>query len=76
RGPECKRISRFMHGVNNPELTKRLNEHVPKTMEEMMTSTTAFIRRETVAASKNKGHTSWKPQDQLKRHVSERKSEF
>nr|GEW28283.1 reverse transcriptase domain-containing protein [Tanacetum cinerariifolium] len=29
---ECMRISRFMQGVNNPELTKRLNEHVPKTM--------------------------------------------
>ncbi|GKC78510.1 reverse transcriptase domain-containing protein [Tanacetum coccineum] len=29
--PECIRISGFMHGVNNPELTKRLNEHVPKT---------------------------------------------
>ncbi|GJT56587.1 reverse transcriptase domain-containing protein [Tanacetum coccineum] len=34
--PECMRISGFMHGVNNPELTKRLNEQVPKTMEEMM----------------------------------------
>ncbi|GJX72947.1 reverse transcriptase domain-containing protein [Tanacetum coccineum] len=43
--PECMRISGFMHGVNNPELTKRLNEHVPKTMEEMMIATTAFIRR-------------------------------
>nr|GEV76813.1 ribonuclease H-like domain-containing protein [Tanacetum cinerariifolium] len=30
--PECMRISGFMHGVNNPELTKRLNEHVPKTI--------------------------------------------
>nr|GFA66257.1 reverse transcriptase domain-containing protein [Tanacetum cinerariifolium] len=40
--PECMRISIFMHGVNNPELTKRLNEHVPKTMEEMMITTTAF----------------------------------
>ncbi|GJS93661.1 reverse transcriptase domain-containing protein [Tanacetum coccineum] len=45
-------------------------------MEEIMTSTTAFIQGETAAASKNKGHTSWKPQDQPKRHVSERKSEF
>ncbi|GJU79795.1 reverse transcriptase domain-containing protein [Tanacetum coccineum] len=58
---ECMRISGFMHGVNNPELTKRLNEHVPKTMEEMMTATTAFIRGEAAAASKKKGHTSWKP---------------
>ncbi|GKD76784.1 reverse transcriptase domain-containing protein [Tanacetum coccineum] len=32
--------------------------------------------RETVVASKKKGHTSWKPQDQPKRHVSERKSDF
>ncbi|GKA70311.1 reverse transcriptase domain-containing protein [Tanacetum coccineum] len=54
--PECMRISGFMHGVNNPELTKRLNEHVPKTMEEMMTITTAFIRGEVAAASKKKGH--------------------
>ncbi|GKD62872.1 reverse transcriptase domain-containing protein [Tanacetum coccineum] len=41
--PECMRIFGFMHGVNNHELTKRLNEHVPKTMEEMMITTTAFI---------------------------------
>nr|GEY85206.1 reverse transcriptase domain-containing protein [Tanacetum cinerariifolium] len=56
--PECMRISGFMHGVNNPKLTKHLNEHVPNTMEEMMTATTAFIRGETIAASKKKGHTS------------------
>ncbi|GKC46748.1 reverse transcriptase domain-containing protein [Tanacetum coccineum] len=56
--PECMRISGFMHGVNNPELTKRLNEHVPTTIEEMMTITTAFIRGEVVAASKKKGHSS------------------
>nr|GEX39491.1 reverse transcriptase domain-containing protein [Tanacetum cinerariifolium] len=42
--PECMRIFGFMHGVNNPELTKCLNEHVPKIMEEMMIATTAFIR--------------------------------
>nr|GEZ54071.1 reverse transcriptase domain-containing protein [Tanacetum cinerariifolium] len=65
--PECMRISEFMHGVNNPELTKRLNEHVPKTMEEMMITTTAFIRGEAAVASKKKGHESWKTQDQSKR---------
>nr|GEV47187.1 reverse transcriptase domain-containing protein [Tanacetum cinerariifolium] len=74
--PESMRISGFMHGVNNPELTKRLNEHVPKTMEEMMTAITAFIRGETAIASKKKGHASWKPQNQPKRHVSERRSDF
>nr|GFD44637.1 reverse transcriptase domain-containing protein [Tanacetum cinerariifolium] len=61
--PECMRISGFMHGINNPELTKRLNEHVPRTMEEMMIATTAFIRGEVAAANKKKGHMSWKPQD-------------
>ncbi|GJR92464.1 reverse transcriptase domain-containing protein [Tanacetum coccineum] len=53
--PECMRISGFKHGVNNPELTKQLNEHVPKTMEEMMIATTAFIRGEATAAGKKKG---------------------
>nr|GEU32162.1 reverse transcriptase domain-containing protein [Tanacetum cinerariifolium] len=70
--PECMRISGFMHGINNPELIKRLNEHVPKTMEEMMIATTAFIRGEAAAASKKKGHMSWKPQDQSKKHADKR----
>ncbi|GJZ08958.1 reverse transcriptase domain-containing protein [Tanacetum coccineum] len=74
--PECMRISGFMHGVNNPKLTKRLNKHVPKTMEEMMIITTAFIRGEAAAASKKKGHSSWKSQDQSKWHAPERKSDF
>nr|GEV39818.1 reverse transcriptase domain-containing protein [Tanacetum cinerariifolium] len=52
--PEYMRISGFMHGVNNPELIKRLNEHVPKTMEEIMITTTAFIRGEAAAASKKR----------------------
>nr|GEY09238.1 reverse transcriptase domain-containing protein [Tanacetum cinerariifolium] len=74
--PECMRISGFMHGVNNPELTKRLNEHVPKTMEEMMITTTAFIQGEAAAASKKKGHASWKAQDQSKRQNSYKRSDF
>ncbi|GJS14124.1 hypothetical protein Tco_0408596 [Tanacetum coccineum] len=42
----------------------------------MMTITTAFIRGETAVASKKKGHAPRKPQDQAKRHVFERKSDF
>nr|GEZ78780.1 reverse transcriptase domain-containing protein [Tanacetum cinerariifolium] len=76
RAPECMRISGFMHGVNNPELIKCLNEHVPKTLEEMMTATTAFIRGEVAAASKKKVHTPWKSQDQSKRQKFERRSDF
>nr|GEY32557.1 reverse transcriptase domain-containing protein [Tanacetum cinerariifolium] len=70
--PECIRISGFMHGINNPELTKRLNEHVPRTMEEMMIATTAFIRGEAAAANKKKRHMSWKPQDQSKKHTDKK----
>ncbi|GJW78580.1 reverse transcriptase domain-containing protein [Tanacetum coccineum] len=73
--PECMRISGFMHGVNNPELIKCLNERVPKTMEEMMTAIAAFVRGETAAAGK-KIQTPWKTQDQSKRHASDRKLEF
>nr|GEV07326.1 hypothetical protein [Tanacetum cinerariifolium] len=68
--PECMRMSGFMHRVNNPELTKRLNEHVPKTMEEMMITTTVFIRGEAAVASKKKCHTSWRTHDQSKRSLS------
>nr|GFA00629.1 reverse transcriptase domain-containing protein [Tanacetum cinerariifolium] len=74
--PECMRIFGFMHGVNNPKLTKRLNEHVLKTMEEMMITTTAFIRGKAATASKNKGHISWRTQDQSKRQTSEKRSNF
>nr|GEY04061.1 reverse transcriptase domain-containing protein [Tanacetum cinerariifolium] len=53
--PECMRIPGFMHGVNNLELIKRLNEHVSKTMEEMMITTAAFTRGKAAAAGKKKG---------------------
>nr|GEX08543.1 reverse transcriptase domain-containing protein [Tanacetum cinerariifolium] len=62
--------------VNNSELKKRLNQHVPKTMEEMMITTTAFIRGEAAAANKKKSHTSWRTQDQSKRQTSEKRSDF
>ncbi|GKD98113.1 reverse transcriptase domain-containing protein [Tanacetum coccineum] len=58
------------------ERFKRLNEYVPKTMEEMMIATTAFIRGKVVAAGKKKGHASWRAQDQSKRHASEWRSDF
>nr|GEV98613.1 reverse transcriptase domain-containing protein [Tanacetum cinerariifolium] len=72
----CMRISRFMHGVNNPELTKCLNKHVPKTMEEMMITTIAFVRGEVAVASKKKGHTSWRTHDQSKRHTLKKRYDF
>nr|GEW66187.1 reverse transcriptase domain-containing protein [Tanacetum cinerariifolium] len=73
---ECMRISGFMHRVNNPELTKRLNEHVPKTVEEIMAAIASFIWGETVAASKKKVHTHWKSQEQSKRKNSKWRFDF
>ncbi|GKC80229.1 hypothetical protein Tco_1131003 [Tanacetum coccineum] len=40
----------------------------------MMIATTAFIRGETAAAGKKKGHTSWRAQDQSKLNASERRT--
>ncbi|GJX66762.1 reverse transcriptase domain-containing protein [Tanacetum coccineum] len=34
--PECMRISKFMHGITNPELIKRLHDKIPKTVDEMI----------------------------------------
>nr|GEV85971.1 reverse transcriptase domain-containing protein [Tanacetum cinerariifolium] len=45
-------------------------------MEEMMITTTAFIRGEAAAASKKKGHVSWKPHDQSKRYSADKRSDF
>ncbi|GJY17706.1 hypothetical protein Tco_0389197 [Tanacetum coccineum] len=50
---ECMKISGFMHGISNPELIKRLHDKIPKSVDEMMRVTTAFLRRE-VAASNRK----------------------
>nr|GEU96253.1 reverse transcriptase domain-containing protein [Tanacetum cinerariifolium] len=72
--PECMRIFGFMHEVNNSKLTKRLNKQVPKTMKEMMITIAAFIRGEAAAAGKKKGHTSWRTQDQSKRHILEKRT--
>nr|GEX77027.1 reverse transcriptase domain-containing protein [Tanacetum cinerariifolium] len=61
--PECMRISRFMHGITNPELIKRLHEKIPKTMDEMMRVTTSFLRGE-VAASNHERKKPFPPRRQ------------
>ncbi|GJS73365.1 hypothetical protein Tco_0706206 [Tanacetum coccineum] len=42
----------FMHGITNPDLIKRLNDNIPKTVDEMMSVTTAFLRGEAKTAKK------------------------
>ncbi|GJW98228.1 reverse transcriptase domain-containing protein [Tanacetum coccineum] len=60
--PECMRISGFMHGITNPDLIKKLNDNIPKSVDEMMSVTTAFLRGEVAAASqlKKKAPPAWK----------------
>nr|GEW99268.1 hypothetical protein [Tanacetum cinerariifolium] len=42
--PRCMKISRFMHGITSLELIKRLHDKIPKSVDEMMRVTIAFIR--------------------------------
>ncbi|GJY66950.1 reverse transcriptase domain-containing protein [Tanacetum coccineum] len=58
--PECMRISRFMHGITNHELIKRLHDKIPKTVDEMMRVTTSFLWGE-VAASNHERKKSFPP---------------
>ncbi|GJY97680.1 reverse transcriptase domain-containing protein [Tanacetum coccineum] len=63
--PECMRISRFMHGITNPELIKRLHEKIPKIVDEMMRVTTSFLRGEVAASNheRKKSFLPWKQQE-------------
>nr|GEW03653.1 reverse transcriptase domain-containing protein [Tanacetum cinerariifolium] len=40
----CMRISGFMHGITNHDLIKRLNDNILKSIDDMMSMTTAFLR--------------------------------
>ncbi|GKA04477.1 hypothetical protein Tco_0683597 [Tanacetum coccineum] len=78
--PELMRISGFMHGITHSRLIKRLNDNIPKTVNEMMSVTKAFIRREKAVTtqSKRRGQTR-KQQDFRKPRQEqgfERKEDF
>ncbi|GJY99849.1 hypothetical protein Tco_0517279 [Tanacetum coccineum] len=49
--PSVLRISAFMHGHGHPELAKKLNDKISKTVEEMFKRVRAFIRGEVAAGS-------------------------
>ncbi|GKB88688.1 reverse transcriptase domain-containing protein [Tanacetum coccineum] len=61
-GLKWMRISRFMHGITNPDLIKRLNDNILKCVYEMMSATKAFLIREVVVAnqSRKKAPSAWK----------------
>ncbi|GKB17588.1 reverse transcriptase domain-containing protein, partial [Tanacetum coccineum] len=49
--PPVLRISAFMHGHGHPELAKKLNDKIPKTVDEMFERVRAFIRGEVSTGS-------------------------
>ncbi|GJW76260.1 hypothetical protein Tco_0137942 [Tanacetum coccineum] len=48
------RVSAFMHGHGHPEPAKKLNDKIPKTVDEMFKRVRSFIRGE-AAAGKDQG---------------------
>ncbi|GKB46965.1 reverse transcriptase domain-containing protein [Tanacetum coccineum] len=67
--PELMRISGFLHGITYPGLIRRLNDNIPKTVDEMMNITKAFIIGEKAAVNKSKRRGQpWKQQDFHKPH--------
>ncbi|GJV32952.1 reverse transcriptase domain-containing protein [Tanacetum coccineum] len=76
--PECMRISGFMHGITNPDLIKRLNDNIFKTVDEMMSVTTAFLRGEVAVTdqSRKKGPPTWKHNETGRRSSFEKRLEF
>nr|GEW49945.1 reverse transcriptase domain-containing protein [Tanacetum cinerariifolium] len=52
---ECMKISGFMHEITNPELIKRLHDKIPKSMDEIMSVTTTFVKGEITASREEDG---------------------
>nr|GEZ36127.1 reverse transcriptase domain-containing protein [Tanacetum cinerariifolium] len=59
---KCMRVSRFMHGITNPDLIKWLNDNIPKSVDETMSVTTTFLKGEVAVAnqSRKKGLPTWR----------------
>ncbi|GJW93253.1 hypothetical protein Tco_0172925 [Tanacetum coccineum] len=55
------RISGFMHDITNPDLIKRLNDNIPKSVDEMISMTTSFLREEVAVANQFRKKTlTWR----------------
>nr|GEV13100.1 reverse transcriptase domain-containing protein [Tanacetum cinerariifolium] len=72
------RISGFMHGITNPDLIKKLNDNIPKSVDEMMSITSAFLRGEVAAAnqSKKKAPPAWKHHETSRRPNFDKRLDF
>ncbi|GJS68131.1 reverse transcriptase domain-containing protein [Tanacetum coccineum] len=56
--PSVLRISAFMHGHGHPKLAKKLNDKIPKMVDEMFERVRAFIRGEVAVGSAKMVHPS------------------
>ncbi|GJY58751.1 reverse transcriptase domain-containing protein [Tanacetum coccineum] len=70
--PECMRIFRFVHGITNLALIKRLHDKIPKTVDEMIRVTTSFLRGE-VETSNHEQKKTFPP---WKQHEGSQKQNF
>ncbi|GJY49560.1 reverse transcriptase domain-containing protein [Tanacetum coccineum] len=81
--PSVLRISAFMHGHGHPELAKKLNDKIPKIVDEMWERVRAFIKGETAADmteaiksprwEKSVGEASWSENQNGSRNRSHRR---
>ncbi|GKC49911.1 reverse transcriptase domain-containing protein [Tanacetum coccineum] len=74
---ECMRISGFMHGITNPDLIKRLNDNIPKSVDEMISVKTAFLWGVVVAnQSRKKVPQAWKHHEASHKPSFDKKLDF
>ncbi|GKA26961.1 hypothetical protein Tco_0713129 [Tanacetum coccineum] len=83
--PPVLRISAFMHGHGHPELSKKLNDKILKTVDEMWERVRAFIRGEAAADTteairsprweKSAGKASWSEHQNGSRNRNHRRGE-
>nr|GEV81993.1 reverse transcriptase domain-containing protein [Tanacetum cinerariifolium] len=64
--------------IINPELIKRLYDNIPKSVDEMIRVTTAFLRREVVASkqARKKALPAWKQQEAGRKQNFNRRGDF
>nr|GEU52069.1 reverse transcriptase domain-containing protein [Tanacetum cinerariifolium] len=54
KASKCMRLSGFMYDIANPDLIKRLNDNILKSVDEMMSVTTTFLRGEVAVANQSR----------------------
>ncbi|GJY38057.1 hypothetical protein Tco_0424421 [Tanacetum coccineum] len=75
---ECMRISRFKHGITNPELIKRLHDKILKSVDAMMRVTIMFLTGEVAASNQawKKTLPIWKQQEAGRKQNFDRRGDF